>query len=571
MSTAASVLLALATVQLLWAVSGGFAARPLHRGRRSKFLGSLAIIGIPVIGGTTAWQIWHDGVLIATVPVYLVALLSSVTAIVVRGRRRRGRASRRRHLLLRIGLATLSLPLLAVPVIEAVIVPIDADDYRDESWSSAYDRLHGTLRSRYAFGHWKRIDWEELYARHAPAVVAAEQARDSDAYYRAVRAYLHDVPDGHIGIDGTANDGARNDEIGGGFGFAVLRLADGTVVAHVTEPRGPAAKAGMAWGAQIIGWDDTPVDEAILATSTLWASRPPATEQGVAIARLQMLTRAPVGAERLVTFRNPGDRHTHTALLVAYDDNYTSLDASILGGTPTNTTQQFEEPVHHRMLDGDIGHIRIASLETIDGRSPVDAVGQAMESMHGARGLILDVRGNRGGWDGHVPKMMSYFAPNRLLYEHIAVPAPIGDGVLRLLSLHVEPNEQQFTGPVVVLVDHRTKSSGEGFALIAKQLPNVQVIGLAATDGSFGMTGGRVLLPTGIEVVYPWALSVDSADMTQVDGDHQLLGGVEPDVVVPLTFEAAESIYRYGDDVTLDVASRWLRFANRPEVGSKPR
>ena len=75
--------------------------------------------------------------------------------------------------------------------------------------------------------------------------------------------------------------------------------------------------------------------------------------------------------------------------------------------------------------------------------------------------LIIDVRGNRGGLDTVVPAMMSYFTPERLHYEDIAYYSTRVKA-LTLTSLYTKPNDQQFTKPVTVLVDHRTKSTGEG-------------------------------------------------------------------------------------------------------------
>ncbi len=520
-----------------------------------------------VTASLVLWQLRYDGLLFSMVPVYFLVVTVLGSAIVRRmrtGRRSRTEAgvpgagdaaNRKGRTLARLTLGLLSLPLLLVPVIEATVVPLDIDDLRDETWVEAFDQLHTTLESRYAFGDWKRIDWDEIHARHAPAVTAAQQANDPVAYYRAIRAYLFELPDGHIGVDGPEREAARFAEIGGGFGFAMLRLDDGTAIAHVVEPGGPAAEAGMAWGARIIELHHSPTAAAAAATSTLWAGRPPATTQVASIVQYQLTTRAPVGTERTVTFQNPGATHTRTVVLTAEDDDYATLDASRHRVGLDDVT-----PVAARMLDDGIGYVRISSLNSPgNGPNPVEAFDRALQTVDDAGALILDTRGNRGGRDDYVPAIMSHFTPERLLYEHLAVRSPIGRGTIRLYSLHTEPRQQQYTGPVVVLVDHRTKSSGEGFALIAKQLPNATVIGLEGTDGSFGIVGGSVLLPTGIEVGYPWAQSIDDDGKVQIDGDHRRRGGIEPDIVVPLTFKAAKATHLHGQDVVLDHAIHWLR------------
>ena len=51
----------------------------------------------------------------------------------------------------------------------------------------------------------------------------------------------------------------------------------------------------------------------------------------------------------------------------------------------------------------------------------------------------------------------------------------------------------------------------------------------------------------------------DDDGKVQVDGDHRRRGGIEPDIVVPLTFEAAKATHLHGQDVVLDHAIHWLR------------
>ena len=296
----------------------------------------------------------------------------------------------------------------------------------------------------------------------------------------------------------------------------------------------------------------TPVREAAASVSTMWASRPPATVETRSTTQHQLLTRTPIGAERTVTLRNPGESQARTATLTAYGDSYSSHETSGYWQMAGPTT----EPVSYGVLEDNIGYLRIASLEFSPSvPDPVEEVDRAMQHMvdEEVQALIIDVRGNRGGLDTMIPPMMSYFTPTRLHYEHITYYSR-RIKKLRLASLHVNPNERQFTKPVVVLVDHRTKSSGEGFGLVAKSLPSVRVVGLYGTDGSFGMASAAVPMPAGIEVIYPWGQSLDQAWAIQVDSNHLLEGGVQPDLLVPLTFETAKAIYVDGDDVVLDFA-----------------
>ena len=509
---------------------------------------------IPVLVG---WQVWHDGVLLSMVPVYLLLILLFVSFLYRSYRRWRGKSIRQQRWLRTVAVL-FSLLLLAVPIVETTVIPFDLEDYRRQSWAEAFDNLHATLQERYAFGEWKRIDWDGLYAAHAPDIVAAERSGDREAYYVALREYIYNLPDGHVSIYSDFHDEVERAAIGGGFGFAVLKLGDGRVIAHIIEAGGLAARAGMTWGAEILEWDDRPITEAVQSVSTVWASRPQATVETLSLVQHQLLTRAPTGTERTVTFRNQGASQAQTVALKARDDSYRTYEKSVYWEMYESPT----EAVQYRVLEDSVGYIHIASLEPSPNVSdPAKAVNQAVRQTldENVQALILDVRGNRGGLDTLVPRMMRHFTSTRLHYEDITYYNRLFGSFQRLQSLHVNPSDPLFTKPVTVLVNHRTKSSGEGFGLVAKSLPNANVIGIHGTDGSFGMSSALVLLPEGIEVGYPWGQSVDQNGVVQVDSNYALEGGVQPDILVPLTLETAEAIYVDGDDVVLDFAHGLLQ------------
>ena len=134
--------------------------------------------------------------------------------------------------------------------------------------------------------------------------------------------------------------------MGGGFGFSVLKLDDGRVIAHILKEGGAAARAGMVWGAELLEWQGQPINDAVTATSTLWASRPPETNEAIAIHKHLLLTRAATGTERSVTFRNPGDIPAQTLTLRASssDSSYSrALDWQMYKATGT--------PVSWRILE----------------------------------------------------------------------------------------------------------------------------------------------------------------------------------------------------------------------------
>ena len=201
---------------------------------------------IPVL---VIWQVWRDSLLFSMVPVYLLLVIMLLFFLYRSYWQWRGKLIQQRTWLSVIALL-LSLPFLAVPILEATLIPLEAEDYSNQGWVEAFDSLHATLQRRYAFGEWKSIDWNALYSEHRPSIVEAERSGEERAYYVALREYIYNLPDGHVSIYGDIHDEVERAAIGGGFGFAVLKLGNGRVTVHILRANGPAAEAGIGLGAR---------------------------------------------------------------------------------------------------------------------------------------------------------------------------------------------------------------------------------------------------------------------------------------------------------------------------------
>ena len=464
----------------------------------------------------------------------------------------------------------------------ATYTPPQGADFSGLSWLRAFDALHEKLSREYAFTQWKCVDWEWLYAKYLPRVLAAQDAGDLGAYSLALKQYTMELRDGHVSVGATTQEAQETMEAltlrraGGGFGLVATRLDDGRLVASWVKPGGPAALAGVETGAELVSWGGEPAAAALARTSTALAPQMP-TDWRVTHEKSRFLVRAPVGAVKAVAFRNPGRARPLTARLTAVDDDLETLrltDArSVLskGEWP-------ERVVEHRIVDGDVGYVRVVFELDLPAVLPGDhtptltlfrrAVDEFIAA--GVRGVIIDIRGNAGGYDSMPPAFMASFYDRRSLYEYQSYIDPqtglfqiwlsddaTGEFTRPGQGLWIEPGDRRYAGPVVALVDNGCISSGEGIALAVKRLPRGKVVGVCGTNGSFGMTGGWALMPGGLSVGWPYGRSLDSRKVVQVDA-RRGEGGVTPDVRVPMTLRNAVRIYR-GDDVVLEYGLRTLR------------
>jgi carboxyl-terminal processing protease len=316
----------------------------------------------------------------------------------------------------------------------------------------------------------------------------------------------------------------------------------------------------MQWGATILQWNGVGIDDAVAHTPTVWASSPPATTEGVQLARLKLLPRASVGTKVAIGFRNPGDTSARTIELVAVADQYEPIQ---LAGQSQDFSLR-ETNIEWRVLDGNIGYVKIrGELPTLPQLLPDSTVRRAMNAFvaAGVTGIVIDVRGNIGGADKLVPLMMGYFVDRPVFYEHATLYSDVTGRFERepTGTLWTTPRDPRFGGPLAVLVDDRCVSSGEGFALVARQRSGSHVVGFFGTYGSFGMSGAEVLMPGGLTVDYPNGQSLDESGHVQIDSNWELAGGIAPDVRVPLTMENVRAQFKDGRDVVLETAVRLLR------------
>jgi len=428
-------------------------------------------------------------------------------------------------------------------------------DYSNLGWSKAFNQMNSHLAQNYAFGNWKGINWDALHTKYEPKISAAEQAGDKNAYYLALREYVFSLPDGHVNFIGD-DMGLREAAIGGGYGFAAVQLDDGRVIAHIILPDGSAEQAGMVWGAEILTWDNHPIIHSLEQVSILWSGSPVATIEEINFRKLNMLSRAPVDHQVIVTFRNPGEADILQATITASDDQMVLYKKSLVIGTQSSPQDLFVKPVESQILPNGYGYLKInIEIPTLGGLNPVGMVRDAVADFNAAAvpGVVIDVRSNPGGSDIMAPEMMAFFATEPMFYEQMAHMDEVGK-LKVICKINLKPASPTYTGLVVMLIDNQTVSTGEGFPLIMKSLRRGQVVGFCGTDGSFGIVGSSIKLPGGYTIDYPNGASLDENGKIQCDSDSTLQGGVLPDVRVPITEESLKAIYVEGRDIVLETA-----------------
>ena len=221
-------------------------------------------------------------------------------------------------------------------------------------------------------------------------------------------------------------------------------------------------------------------------------------------------------------------------------DNSVVNPGSYLNNVSTNNS---------RLLIGDITgkNVKYMAVRSLSGNIE-DATNtplyDAVSTLSGYDGLIIDLRNNGGGNDGIAKRFVQSFADQQRDIRRFRFRQPTArDAFTNWETDRLIPdNSISYTSPIVVLTNRYVVSSAEGFTLMLRALPNVTILG----DTTAGSTGnpGLFEMPNG------WELLVSRWQVTDPEGKFIEDQGIAPDEVVWITEEDRDA----GRDTILEAA-----------------
>ncbi|MFA5255016.1 MAG: S41 family peptidase, partial [Methanoregula sp.] len=352
-----------------------------------------------------------------------------------------------------------------------------AADYRNLSWTEAFVALNSLMRERYAFTEWRGVDFDALNRTWEPVVADAEKTQDKAAYLRALKGYLYAIPDGHANLLPDAGDfGAKDADIGGGFGIAFVQTGSGDVIVSYVANGSAAEKAGIAAGDMVTAWDGQEIHDAINRTPYIWVTKKPSTLEGIRLQQTRLVTRAPVGTVAAVTFTGGPAYESRSVNLTAYNDSYDSLIKSsffigkqindVGAADPLNgiTPQIANATVTSQTLPGGYTYIRILG-ESYDAYPAFKAAMQSAIA-NNSPGVVLDFRWNGGGEDNLAACAAGWYLDRPAFFEHATMYDPGTGQAVPVTATWSKPQPVRYNGPVAMMVSPDTISSGEAVPMM---------------------------------------------------------------------------------------------------------
>ena len=282
------------------------------------------------------------------------------------------------------------------------------------------------------------------------------------------------------------------------FGFKARAYGNDVRVSEVTN-KGPADKAGLRVGEAITSLNGVPVDrrnvrELLRIVTTLAPS--PVLDLAVASSGAQ-----------------PRTVHIPAHLITTQGHQY--LD-SVWRVADQQRARDIHVNFSHRDYENGVSYVGIPSFTA----SPEITYSEISRAKH-AHALVLDLRGNGGGWEETLTAFLGFFADQ---------PSVLAKKVSRFQSQDwmIKPGNSGFSGSVIVLVDSDTASAAELAARYLQLSHKATILG----DLTSGMVnqGHIVEGKIGARFVLAFAVVVTSARLVMPNGEELEGHGVIPDV-----------------------------------------
>lgn len=368
-----------------------------------------------------------------------------------------------------------------------------------------FDQVWRTVGDGYYDPALHGVDWPATAALHRSAALAAD---GDEAYWAALDRMLGTLHDSHTRVESPREVRWRTREAGGAFGFGV-RMIDGALWVESVEPSSAAAAAGVKRGMRLQWVDDRDAAAAWLALRQ---------------------------TQRRNSTPQAQDVRTDTQFFLSLPDapvamSFARADGSALSAVLGRPARVTPPAVQSRRLPSGHGLVRLSAFVPV----LLPALMSALAEHRSAPGIVIDLRGNRGGSFEMVGQLADALVAQPAAYARTLTrsgqPVTMLFGMVQVIGTDLQlrgSGIDAYPGRVVVLVDRASASAAELLAATLQMLGRAQVVGETSCGCLLGFLG-YVPLRGGARLAYS-EVGFVLADGSRVEGR-----GVRPDRGVAVT------------------------------------
>ena len=408
--------------------------------------------------------------------------------------------------------------------------PVMADGPQNIDLQS-FETVWKTIRDK----HWDLegtgLNWDQIREKYLPK---AEKAKTRSDMRAIIRDMIAELGQSHFNILGESSSAAMKDiegMISGGNarpGFSIDLVDDRVFVVQI-EDHGPAAKAGMAIGNEILDLNGNAM--AKLVEKAHEAYDQSAHADLYILRTLNQLFYGSTGEVIQLEVNRNGKRDQVAVTLVQPKGKFINL----LNLPPTY--YEFTS----KTLPGNVGYMHF-NIWVPDAKMAFE---KALPGMADTDGLIIDLRGNGGGLG-----ILAISLANKLVSQKNKKLGTMRNAGTQM-NFPIFPQKPVYEKPLAILVDEGSASTSEIFAAGLQDLGRAKIFGVR----SAGATLPSLIEPLPNGDLFQYAM----ADYISSSGRKLEGAGVIPDQKTPHTLE---SLAR-GEDASLLAARQWITQQSR--------
>jgi carboxyl-terminal processing protease len=380
----------------------------------------------------------------------------------------------------------------------AILVELTPCRSENKEYLGIFEMVWKKVNETYYDPAFGGLNWKDVHDRFQPQIAAAEKDED---FYRLINRMLWELKVSHANLIPPGSITLYEPLVfAEGSPGIDIRLLKGAAVITSVKPESPADKAGLRPGYVIQALDGISIEE-IVREAELWMSPPNNSRGRIAKITKRILSRV---------FGAPG-----TEVSIAYSDKEGKKSEKKIPRLKRNGVAVgpkgmffFALDFEARRMDNGIGYIRLNTLQP----QFAAQISGAIKSMGNVRGIIFDLRGNSGGEIEDIPGL--FLRERALLYLRKARSGET--------KIFLDPANDAFKGPLVLLIDTLSGSASELFAACLQAIGRAVVAGERSPGGV--MESDMTVFPNGAVFMYPVA-QMATPNGTVLEGH-----GVVPDI-----------------------------------------
>jgi carboxyl-terminal processing protease len=387
----------------------------------------------------------------------------------------------------------------------------------------SFETVWQTINEKHIDPNFNGLDWSEVHDRYQPQIAAA---KNEEEFYLLVNKMLFELNISHTVV-------VPPDELGqidpilsaeGNIGIDVRMIEDNAVITSV-KSGSIGDQAGLRSGGIIKSVDGIDIDK-ITDLKHIDDIKVQDIEKRKRLKDPKILTppynesnrKRNITGAILEKIYGPPDTSVSIEFVDEKGDSYLKK----IVRAQRKGKMQFDDALppffvgfESKLLENNIGYIRFNAF-----MPPVhNKFKDTIKSMQDTTALIIDIRGNHGGFFDVRKAVAETLVKDRVLFWRY-------QGRDKTQEVYLEPADIVYEGPVVVMVDYLSVSSAEEFSGGLKAIKRATIVG-EQTPGVV-VTANFEKLPNGATFVYPKAWTI-TADGTVLEGH-----GVIPDIKITL-------------------------------------